>query len=149
VENTAKEIFFDLRLANKALTIFRWVLEIATAMYILFIVWAVQPEWQMIEGVRRRFVDSFLEHFPFDDIQLTWIMIVVFGALIVIKVLLFKKEDFYKSTFKFGKDIFTMIIWIIISIAWLVITAMGVVGEVFYWFGWIPEYWIDILNYMF
>jgi len=134
---------------NKILTVVRWGVEILTALYILFTVWAVQPTWQEVEGFRRTFVDTFLNHFPFDDIQLTWIMMVVFGILIAVKVLLLKNTDFYKSKAKFFMDISSMIFWIITCVAWLIIVAMGVVGEVFYWFNFIPYEWIPFLNYLF
>jgi len=134
---------------NKFLTIIRWVIEIVTAMYILFIVWAVQPGWQEVEGFRRTFVDTFLDYFPFNDVQLTWIMMAVFGILIGVKIGLLKQGNFYKSKAKFFTDIASMILWIVTCVAWLVMVALNVVGEVFYFFNFIPYEWIPFLNYLF
>lgn len=139
----------NLLFVNRILTVGRWVLEILTVIYILSVIWSVQPGWQAVEGVRREFVDTFLAHFPFNDVQLTWMMVVLFGTLIFVKFLLFKTTDFYKSKTKFFTDISTMVFWIAFCATWLVITSMGVVGEVFHWFGFIPQEWIPILNYLF
>ena len=147
--NTARGPKSNLLKINKALTVVRWGIEILTAVYILFVVWAVQPSWQEVGGFRRTFVDTFLEHFPFDDVQLTWIMIAVFGVLIGVKMLLLRNTDFYKTKAKFFMDISSMIFWIAFCVAWLIIVAMGVVGEVFYWFNFIPYEWIPFLNYLF
>lgn len=147
--DAAKRQGDNLVKVNKFLTVIRWGVEILTAMYILFTVWAVQPAWQEVDGFRRTFVDGFLEHFPFDDVQLTWIMMVVFGILIGVKVLLLKQGNFYKTKGKFFVDVFSMILWIVICIAWLVMVGLNVVGEVFYFFNFIPYEWIPFLNQLF
>lgn len=139
----------NLLAVNKILNIGRWALEILTVTYILSIIWSVQPGWQAVEGLRREFVDTFLAYFPFNDVQLTWMMTGLFGILIFVKSRLFKTTDFYESKGKFLRDIATMVFWIAFCAAWLIITAMGVVGEVFHWFNFIPYEWIPILNYLF
>ena len=149
MRDTTRDSKSNLFLVNKILTAVRWIIEIVTVVYILSIIWSMQPGWQNIEGVRRQFVDSFLEHFPFDDIQMTWLMVAVFGVLIAVKYLMFKNTDFYKTKAKFFIDIATMVFWIAFCAAWLIISAMGVVGEVFYWFNFIPYEWIPFINYMF
>ena len=144
-----KDTKAKLLLANKVLTVVRWAIEIVTVIYIMSTVWMFQPGWQEVTGFRRTFVDGFIEHFPFNDVQMTWGMIAVFTVFIVVKYLLFKNTDFYKSKFKFLTDISTMAFWIIFSLAWIVIAAMGVVGDVFYFFNFIPYEWIPFINYMF
>ena len=147
--NTTDDRGESLLKLNKFLAVIRWAIEILTAMYILFIVWAVQPTWHEVEGFRRTFVDTFLDYFPLNDVQLTWIMLVVFGILIAVKVQLLIHTSFYKSKGKFFIDIASMLLWIATCVAWLVIVGMGVVGEVFYFFNFIPYEWIPFLNYLF
>ncbi|MCL2560009.1 MAG: hypothetical protein FWE07_05925 [Turicibacter sp.] len=139
----------NLLLANKLLTIVRWTMEILTVIYIVSLVWVMQPGWQDVQGIRRQFVDLFLKYFPFNDVQMTWSMIVIFAVFIVVKYLLFKNTDFYASKLKFLADILTMAFWIAFSLAWIVMAAMSVVGEVFYFFNIIPYEWIPFINYMF
>ena len=116
--NTTSEQREGLLKLNKFLTVIKWAIEILTAIYILFILWAVQPTWHAKEGFRRTIVDTFLNHFPFNDVQLTWIMMVVFATLIGIKILLLKNTNFYQSPGKFFMDLASMLLWKV-SFSWL------------------------------
>ena len=136
--------------ARKILSILGTVIDITTVVYVLSIIWSMQPGWVNVTGFRRTFVDGFLAHFPINDIHMTWMIIVVFSIIIIINTIIFRTTtDVFKSKFSFWFDTAWRVFMIAFCISWLIIVALGVVGEVFYFFNFIPYEWIPFLNEIF
>ena len=136
--------------ARKVLSIFGTLIDVTTIVYILSIVWSMQPGWAYVTGFRRTFIDTFSTYFPFNDVHMTWALLVIFPIIITINAIIFKtRPDIFKSKFSFWFDTAWRIFMIAFCIGWLVIVAMGVVGEVLHFFNFIPYEWIPFLNHIF